>query len=162
MRKAASIARGAWSETSEPSVELISTLKLMSPSPIVTGSMRSSTLRTRSSRNENGQLQVEAEPVQHRQRHRELDDRADEDADRVAVELVVAGEHLLRADQADEDDQVPHQRAERRDREVVVGVEDPDHEPVEAEHEHDREQDAAQAHRQVVEAAPAASRRTAA
>jgi hypothetical protein len=52
MRKAASIARGAASDTSEPSVELISTLKLMSPRPIVTGSIRSSTLRTRSSPNE--------------------------------------------------------------------------------------------------------------
>ena len=51
MRKAASIARGASSETSEPSVELMSTLKLMSPSPIVTGSMSRSTWRTRSSRN---------------------------------------------------------------------------------------------------------------
>ena len=46
MRKAASIARGASSETSEPSVELISTLKLMSPRPIVTGSIRRSTWRT--------------------------------------------------------------------------------------------------------------------
>ena len=50
MRNAASIARGACSETSEPSVELISRLKLMTPSPIVTGSIRASTWRTRSSR----------------------------------------------------------------------------------------------------------------
>ena len=88
MRKAASIARGASSETSEPSVELMSTLKLMSPSPIVTGSMSSRTWRTRSSRNAKRDLEVEAEPVQHRQRHRELHGGADEDADRVAVELV--------------------------------------------------------------------------
>ena len=92
MRKAASIARGALAETSEPSVELMSTLKLMSPRPIVTGSISSRTWCTRGSRECERDLEVEAELAQHRQGHRELDDRADEDADRVAVELVLAGE----------------------------------------------------------------------
>ena len=50
MRNAASIARGACSETSEPSVELMSRLKLMSPRPIVTGSIRISTRLSRGSR----------------------------------------------------------------------------------------------------------------
>jgi hypothetical protein len=43
MRKAASIARGAFSETRLPSEELTSRLKLMSPRPSVTGSIRART-----------------------------------------------------------------------------------------------------------------------
>ena len=57
----------------------------------------------------------------------------------------------MRADEAAEDHEVPHQRAERRDREVVVGVEDPDEEPVEPEDHDDREQHAAEADGQVDE-----------
>ena len=48
MRNAASIARGAFSDTSAPSTELTSRLKLMSPRPIVTGSISARTRRTRS------------------------------------------------------------------------------------------------------------------
>ena len=90
MRKAASIARGAWSETSEPSIELMSRLKLMSPRPIVTGSISTKTRWTRGSRKSKLTCEAEADAASTRQRHRELHDRADQDADRVGVELLVA------------------------------------------------------------------------
>ena len=70
-----------------------------------------------------------------------------EHADRVRVELVRALEQRLQRDQHDDDHEVPDQRRDRRDREVVVGVEDPDDEPVEPEQHHDREQHAATARR---------------
>ena len=44
------MARGASSETSDPSEELISRSKLMTPRPMVTGSMRRKTWRMRASR----------------------------------------------------------------------------------------------------------------
>ena len=50
MRKAASIARGACSEISDPSTELMTRSKLMIPSPSVTGSMSLSVWMTRGSR----------------------------------------------------------------------------------------------------------------
>jgi hypothetical protein len=46
MRKALSIAAGAWSETSVPKKVLISRLKLISPRLIVTGSISRRTRRT--------------------------------------------------------------------------------------------------------------------
>ena len=49
MRKAASIARGTSSETPEPMTVFSSRLMLISPSPIETGSISSSTRLTRSS-----------------------------------------------------------------------------------------------------------------
>ena len=55
------------------------------------------------------------------------------------------------ADQQDEDHDVPDRRRDRRDREVVVGLEDPDDQPVEAEQQDDREQHLREAHRQRVE-----------
>ena len=62
MRNAVSIARGASSETSEPSIELMSRLKLISPSPIVTGSISMRTGSTRGSRQvESEILSVEAD-----------------------------------------------------------------------------------------------------
>ena len=68
----------------------------MTPRPIVTGSISASTCLTRGSRQSNDELELEAQPAQHRERHRELDDRADEDADRVGVELVVAARRTAR------------------------------------------------------------------
>ena len=50
MRNALSIAAGASSDTSVPNSELISRLKLISPSAIVTGSISFSTRRTCASR----------------------------------------------------------------------------------------------------------------
>ena len=44
----------------------------MSPSPIVTGSISSSTWRDARVAEVEGDLEVEAEAAQHRQRHREL------------------------------------------------------------------------------------------
>ena len=73
------------------------------------------------------------------------------DADRVGVELVGAVEVRLERDEQADDHEVPDERRERRDREVVVGVEDPDDEPVEAEQQHDREQHLRQADHEVVE-----------
>ena len=70
MRKAASIARGACSETSDPSVELITRSKLMTPSPIVTGSISAITCLMRGSRQSNASLKLEAERRSDRERHR--------------------------------------------------------------------------------------------
>src|SRR5919202_2815345 len=95
-----------------------------------------------------GDRQLEADPLERRYGHRELDQRAREDADRVRVELLVAAEQGPERDQAGDDDDVPDQRRERRDREVVIGVEHADQQAVEAEQYDDREQDAAEADRQ--------------
>ena len=72
-------------------------------------------------------------------------------ADRVAVELLVAAQDLVARDEATRGSRSSTRAGERRDREVVVGVEDPDEEPVEPEHHDDREQHAAEPHRQVDE-----------
>ena len=93
----------------------------------------------------------EADPDERRDAHRELDRGAGDDADRVRVELVVALEQRVEQDDPADDHDVPHQRGERRDREVVVGVEDPDHESVEPEQDHDREQHAREADGERVE-----------
>ena len=96
-------------------------------------------------------VEVEADALEHRQAHRELRDGAEDDRDRVRVDLVGAMEQRLERDQPHDDHEVPDHRRDRRDREVVVGVEDPDDEPVEPEQQHDREQDAAEADGQLVE-----------
>ena len=86
----------------------------------------------------------EADPPQRRDHHQQLDERARDDADRVGVELVVALEQRRQADQPGDDHEVPDQRRDRGDREVVVDVEDPDREPGQPEQDDDREQDLAE------------------
>ena len=49
--------------------------------------------------------------------------------------------------EAEEDDQVPQNRAQRRNGEVVVAVEDPHHDPGQPEDENQREEDASEARR---------------
>jgi len=93
----------------------------------------------RGSRQFERELQAEAHSPEHRQRHRELHDGSDQHSDRVGVELGVAVEQRLQPDQQHDDHDVPHQRRDGRDREVVVGVEDPDRQPVDPEQYDDRE-----------------------
>ena len=150
-RNAASIARGTASETVEPSAELMNRLKLMRPRLSVIGSISASTWRTRGSLEVDLQLEDEAEPAQHRQAHDELHERPGEHADRVGVHLVRALEVRLERDEQADDHDVPDQRRERRDREVVVGVEDPDEQAVEAEQQDDRKQHLRQPDHEVVE-----------
>ena len=78
MRNALSMAAGASGETSVPNSELISRLRLMRPSAIVTGNISLRTRRTRSSR-QSMRNEVTAASTEPREREQELDDRAGED-----------------------------------------------------------------------------------
>ena len=119
--------------------------KLIRPSPIVTGSISTQHLADARVAEVERDPQLEADAPQHRHAHAELDDGPGEHAERVGVELVRALNSGLQDDQRSDDHEVPHHRRDRRDREVVVGVEDPDHEPVEPEQHDDREHHAATA-----------------
>ena len=135
------------SEISEPSDELISRSKLMTPSPIVTGSISTKTraiarvapveraLRSRKSM---------------RAEHRERPSAAGRSCpaarrSRTRRSGSARGSSGCSTTSSADDHDVPHERRDRRDREVVVGVEDPDEQPVEPEQHHDREQHAATA-----------------
>ena len=72
---------------------------------------------------------------------RELDHGADEDADRVGVDLVALGERRREADEHDDDRHVPEERRDREGAEAVVAVEDADDHPGDPEQDQDREQD---------------------
>ena len=77
--------------------------------------------------------------------HQELNDRRDQPGDRVRVDAVlVALEPPVQDHQEDDDHDVPDGRSERRDRELVVGLEDRDEQAGEAEQQHDGEQHARQ------------------
>ena len=95
--------------------------------------------------------QVEADPAQHREAHPELHRGPRHHAARVPVELVGSGGPAVADHQRRDDHEVPDHGRERRDREVVVGLQHAHHEPVEAQQHHDREQDLGEADRQVVE-----------
>ena len=92
------------------------------------------------------ELQPSVATAQPRHRQEDLDERRDDDRHGVDVQL---GAHRLRlrhADhQADDDRDVPEHRRQRGHREVVVGVEDPDDDPGDAEQRHDREEHAGEA-----------------
>ena len=87
MRKALSMAAGAFSLMSEPKMLLISRLKLMSPRLSVTGSIRSSTRRT-SRLQTNVHMSLNGRVAQVPGGDRQLDRGADQDPDRVGVDLV--------------------------------------------------------------------------
>ncbi len=90
-------------------------------------------------------LQPAVQAAQPRQRQEELGDRRDEDRDRVDVELRrVRARALHPQPEAEQDDQVPQHRAQSGHGEVVVAVEDPDHDPGQPEDDHDREEDASE------------------
>ena len=133
MRNALSIAAGASSETSEPIIELIRTRSmLISPSPIETGSISISTRRTsgssrrgrricqigKPSRRSGGIVisSCTSVPATH--------------ADRVRVDASSPSNSGVSGDQPGDDHEVPDQRRDRGDRELVVGVEDPDRSPL--------------------------------
>jgi len=94
-------------------------------------------------------VEAAVEAAQPRERQQELDDRSDEDRDGVDVEL---GRDSVRPghadDEAGDDREVPEDRRERRHREVLVAVQDPDDHPRQAQQHDDREQHARKAHRQ--------------
>ena len=82
---------------------------------------------------------VEAAEPRHRQEH--LDEGRRKDRRRVDVQLRAAGMRLRHADREPGDDrEVPEDRRERRHREVVVAVQDPDDDSGDAEQRDDREQ----------------------
>jgi hypothetical protein len=73
--------------------------------------------------------------------NRELDHGPDQDADRVGVDPVVAGEGGREQDEDGDDRDVPEERRNRERRESAVAVEDPDDHPADPEQDQDREED---------------------
>ena len=67
------------------------------------------------------------------------------------VDLVVPVEMGREQHEQHDDHDVPHGRRERGDGEVVVGLQDPDEQAVQAEQQHDREQHLRQTDREAVE-----------
>ena len=90
--------------------------------------------------------QPAVEAAQPRQRQEHLDERRDQNRDRVHVELRVHRVRLRDADRESDDDRdVPEHRRDRRHREVVVAVEDPDDHAADAEQGDDRKEHAREA-----------------
>jgi hypothetical protein len=71
----------------------------------------------------------------------QLDQGADEDRDRIGVDLVLAVKPRLEDDQDEDDRQVPEQRRDREGAEAVVAVEDADDDAADSEQDQDREED---------------------
>ena len=117
----------------------------------MTGSISLSTRRTRSSRQSIRNVRLPATASQPRQRQEELHHRADQDPDRVRVDLVVLRQHRHEADQRGDDHGVPGHRRERRHAEVVERVEHADHEARQREQHHDREHQPREVHGQVLQ-----------
>ena len=117
---------------------------------IVTGMNRISTCLTRGSRQSQTNESRNSILRSADEHHQELHDGRHQPRDRVRVDLVVAVEAGMERDQPGQDHQVPDRRRDRRDRELVVGLEDPDEQSGEAEQQHDREQHARQARGQRV------------
>ena len=80
---------------------------------------------------------------------RKLDQGADEDADRVGVDPVLALEHRREDDDQQNDRQVPEQRRDREGAEAVVAVEHADDNPADPEQDQDREEDLGERDREV-------------
>jgi hypothetical protein len=93
-------------------------------------------------------------PAQPRHRQQELDRGRDDDRDRVHVELRVDRVRARDADHDPGDDRdVPEDGRQRRDREMLVAVQDPDHDPRQPEQDDDREEHAREPDRQRLVAA---------
>ena len=132
----------------------------MSPSPIVTGSMRTNTRRTAGSRQSKASRRSVVEPVQPRERQQHLDHGPDDDRDRVDVELRVQRVGAGHAEhEAGNDREVPENGRERRHRELLVAVENPDDDPGDAEQDDDREQDPGERDRELLVASGVPERR---
>ena len=155
-RNALSIAAGASSGSSSREANSVSTRKFTFTRPIVsvTGSIRTSTRFTAGIAPVDDHRQPAVEPAQPRDRQEELHERPEDDDSRVEVELRALVVDLRDAEEEPDDDHgVPGDRRERRQREVVVRVEDPDDDPGEAEQDDDREEDARETDRELVVAA---------
>ena len=105
------------------------------------------------------QREPELDPSQSRTDHQQLHDRRHEPRDRVCVDLVVAMEVTVQSDQQHQDHEVPGRGRERRDRELVVGLEDPDEQTGEAEEQDDGEEHAREPGRQARRDAAAGEQR---
>jgi hypothetical protein len=89
-------------------------------------------------------------PAPGRPAQEQLDERRDERRDGVDDELGRLAVHERdEDDQPADDDEVPGDRGERRDRELVVGVQDPDDDPRDRQEPDDREHDPGQRHGEV-------------
>ncbi len=103
--------------------------------------------------------QAVVEPVQPRQWEQHLDHRPDHDRDRVDVELRVQRFRARDTEHESGDDrEVPEDWRQRRHREVLVAVEDPDDDPGDPEQDDDREQDSRERDRELLVAAGIAER----
>ncbi len=102
------------------------------------------TCRTRGSRQLNVELQAEVDAAERGRDHPELDERRDEHRDRVRVQrFAVFGtsvEVRVQDDEPDDDHEIPDRGRDRGDREMFVGLQDPDKHPHQAEQQDDSEQ----------------------
>ena len=134
-------------------------LTLISPSVSVTGSIEHEEAADRRIAPVEDELQPAVEPAQPGQRQEQLNHGPDQDREGVDVELrVLALEPGHAEPEADDDREVPEDRSQRRHREVVVGVEDPDDDAAQPEQHDDREQHAREADGEVEVAAGVAER----
>ena len=92
----------------------------------------------------------ELDLAQRKRDHQELHHRRQQPGDGVGVDRVLAVETGMQDHQQDHDHEVPHRGRERRDRELVVGLQDPHQQAGEAEQQNDREQHPREARRQGV------------
>ena len=120
MRNALLIALGASSETRLPNVALISWSRLTIPSAERHGKHQREHLPDPRVVPVDLDAQAKVDPPERAERHRQLYERRDEDADRERVDLVFAVEVRRQHDQQHDDHDVPHRRGESGDREVVV------------------------------------------
>ena len=151
MRNALSIAAGALWETSVPNSELISRLRLISPSAIVTGNISLSTRRTRSSRQSMVSVRCPPAPAQPRQRQQELDHRAHQHPDRVRVDLVLLAQDRLEPDDRGDDHRFQAIGASAGTLKCSKELSIPTIDPAQREQHDDREHQLGQADRQVRE-----------
>ena len=138
MRKAALIALGAMSGSISCAAKMpsISAFTLMSPSPSVTGTIRTNTRLTAGSRQSRTNCR---RPRAHggRNRQRELKERRRQDRARVHIELAVPF-HPRNPMTSPAMMTTFQKTGERRNGEVLVAVQDPDDHPEEAEQKDDR------------------------
>ena len=119
----------------------ITALTLIRPSVSVTGSISVKNRRTAGSRQSSTSCRRPSSPRSHGSGSSSWISVADEDRARVDVELRVLAVDARHAEREPGDDrEVPEHRRQRRDGEVVVGVEDPDDDPREPEQHDDREE----------------------
>ena len=151
-RNALSIAVGASSGSRSLDAKSMSTKKLTLISPIVsvTGSMSLSTRLTAGSRQSTTIVSEPSSRRSHGTGKQEHDQRAEDHDPRVEVELGVLLLDPRDAEEEPEDDhEVPRDRSQGRQREVVVRVQDPDDDPREAEEHHGRKEHPREADREI-------------